>query len=115
LGARAQRFLARLVRGPDFLALREVFVPPREEAIARVAEPLPDDARVRAGNGADGLPLRLELLHLIGGLDPVGRVRERLGALAKRELELQVRVAFGRARGEELPRLRLDGIDRLPV
>src|SRR5262249_4995033 len=35
---RTERFLLRLVRRPDFLALREILVAPREEVIAGIAE-----------------------------------------------------------------------------
>ena len=44
----AQRFLPREVRGPVVLALLQVFLPPREEPIARGAEPLPDGLLVAA-------------------------------------------------------------------
>ena len=112
--AHSASFFAWL-RRPDFLALRQVFVSAREELVARVAEPLPDDARVGAGDRARGLPLRLELLHLLGGLDPVGGLGERFGALAQVELDLEVGFALDGARGEELARLRLDRIRGLAV
>src|SRR6185437_1910203 len=63
-GARAQRFLLRLVRGPYFLALREVLVASTEELVARLAEALPHDARVGTRHRADRLPFELQLLQL---------------------------------------------------
>ena len=81
LGPGAERFLLREVRRPRFLAFRQVGVASREELVAGVAETLPGRARVVARDGADLLPLVLQLLQLVGGLDPVGRVGERLGAL----------------------------------
>ena len=52
-GARAERFLLRLVGGPGFLALAQVGVAAGEELVARVAEPLPGDSRVLARDRAD--------------------------------------------------------------
>ena len=43
-----------------------------EEAIARFAEALPDDLRLRLPHRADRLPLRLQLLERGGGRVPVG-------------------------------------------
>src|SRR6185503_17965060 len=61
-----------------------------EELVAGGAEPLPDRLLLAAADRTDRLPLRLELLDLVGGLDPVGRSRQHLGALAERDLARQV-------------------------
>ena len=90
LGARAERLFLREVRRPRFLALGQVGVAAREELVAGVAETLPGRARVVARHGADQLPLVLQLLQLVGRLDPVGRIGERFGALDERELALEV-------------------------
>ena len=50
--------------------------------------------------GADGLPLGLQPLDLGGGLDPVGRVGQRLGAVAQRLLACEVRRALLVLRGQ---------------
>ena len=67
------------------------------------------------GTGPIACHSSLELLHLVCGLDPVGRVGERFGADAERELLLEVRLALYGPRGEELARLRLDGIGCLTI
>ena len=94
---------------------REVRVAAREELVARVAEPLPGRAGVLRGTGADRLPLGLQLLQLVGGLDPVGGVGERLGAFDQRELAFEVGLALLDALREELARLGLDRIGGLTV
>ena len=68
----------------------QVLLPPREEAIARAAETLPDGLLVAACNRADGLPLGLQRLKRDGRRHPVGRVGERRGALAERLLLRQI-------------------------
>jgi len=83
--------------------------------IARVTESLPDDARVGARDGSDRLPFGLELLQLVGRLDPVSGVGERFGALAERQLLFEISLTLLRAVREELARLRLDRVGRLAV
>ena len=102
LGAGAQRFLLGEVGRPRLLAFGEVGVAPREELVAGVAETLPGGARVVARHGADLLPFLLQLLQLVGGLDPVGRIGERLGPLDQRQLAIEVGLALLGAGGEEL-------------
>src|SRR5258705_678575 len=72
----------------------EVFLPSREESIAGGAEALPHGFLVATADGPDLFPFRLEALHLGRRLDPVGRVRQRLGTLAERLLRGQVRAAL---------------------
>src|SRR5262249_3397332 len=79
-GADAERFLLGKIGRPDFLALGEVGISPREERVARFPESLPGRPRILPWNRADRLPLALQLLQLFGRLDPVGRLRERLSS-----------------------------------
>src|SRR4029077_4936401 len=88
-----ERFLLREVLGPDGLALGEVGVATGEEAIAGAAEALPDRLLLAAADRADRLPLGLQLLDLVGGLNPVGGVGERLGALTQGDLPGEVLAA----------------------
>ena len=87
--AQSASFFARF-SAHDRLALGEIGVAAREEAIAGGAEALPDRLLLAAADRADRLPLGLQLLDLVGGLNPVGRVGERLGALAERDLLREV-------------------------
>src|SRR5262249_12822287 len=88
--ARDERFFLGEVGGPDHLALREVGVPPREEAIACRTEALPDRLLLAAADRSERLPLGLELLDLFGRLNPVRRIGERLCTLAQRDLPGQI-------------------------
>ena len=56
-----------------------------EEPIAGGAEAIPDRLFPAARDRADGLPFGLQRLDRFGGLNPVGRVGQRLGLLAERE------------------------------
>jgi hypothetical protein len=87
-------------------------VPVREERVARRAEALPHDLGVLARDRAHRLPLGLELLQRLGGLDPVGRAGERFGLLAERELRLQVRAPLFGALREERAAPRADLVAR---
>ena len=71
--------------------------------------------RVLPRDRADLLPFGLQLLQLVGGLDPVGRVGERFGALDERQLELEVGAALLGALREELARLGLNRVGGLAV
>src|SRR5262249_37347369 len=90
LGLHDERFLLGEVLGPDDLARREIGVAPCEEAIAGGAEALPDGLLLAAADRTDRLPLRLQRLDGLRGLDPAGRVGERLGTLAQADLPRQV-------------------------
>ena len=114
-GAGAEGFLLGQVRRPGFLALGEIGVAAGEELVARLAEALPGGARVVARHGACLLPFLLQLLQLVGGLDPVGGIGQRLGPFDQRELAIEVALALFGADGEELARLGLDRIGGLPV
>src|SRR4029450_8566537 len=86
----AERVLLREVLGPHRFALREVGVAAREELVTRGAEAFPERLLLPARDRADRLPIGLELLDLVGGLDPVGGGRQRFGPLAERHLLRQV-------------------------
>ena len=100
---------------PGFLALGEIGVAPGEEPVARVAELLPGGLGVLARHRTDLLPLGLQLLQLVGGLDPVGGVGELLGAGDERELLVEIALALLVAVREELAQPGLDRIGGLPV
>src|SRR5207253_86790 len=98
-----------LARG-DAFGTRDVVAlsVPREEAIARSTEPLPDRLGARFLHRTDGFPLRLQPFHLDRGRIPLGRLGERLGSHAERLLFRKVlrphRLPLGqivRACGEE--------------
>src|SRR6185503_7857332 len=76
---------------------RDLVAPPAavEEPVARAAEALPQDLRLRARQRPDALPLRLEALHGRRRALPVGRVGQRLGLLAERGLLPRVLAALG--------------------
>ncbi len=61
-----------------------------EEPVGSAAETVPDRFGLVAPDRADRLPLGLQPLHLGGGRVPVGRLGQRLGALAERFLARQV-------------------------
>ena len=82
------------------LRLREILLAPGEEAIAGGAEPLPDRLFLAARDRADGLPFGLQPFDRLGGLHPVGRVGERLGPLAERDLLREVLGAHAGLGGE---------------
>jgi hypothetical protein len=105
----------RRISAAPFSHSVEVGVPAREERVARLAEPLPGDARFLARHRADRLPLGLERLELVGRLDPVRGVRQGLGALDQRELAREMALALFAPDREELADLRLDRIRGLPV
>ena len=71
--------------------------------------------RLLARHRADLLPLGLQLLQLVGRLDPVGGVRELLGARDERQLLLEIALALLVAVREELAQPRLDRIGGLAV
>ena len=112
LRAHAERFLLREVLGPRVLPLREILVAAGEEAIARGAETFPRRLFVLARTRTDGFPLGLERLDRIRGGNPVGRLGERLGALAERDFPLQVLAARLRLRFEEGIRAPAHLVDR---
>src|SRR4029079_1226432 len=118
VGPGAQRLFLREIVRPDRLALREVGMPTREEAVARAAEPLPDRLFLAAAHRANRLPVRLQLLDLVGGLNPGGRVRQRLCAFAQRDLLREVAAACLGLRGEMRlapgPRLVVRGLEAFP-
>ena len=62
---RAERFLPGEVRGPRLLAMLQIVLAAREEAIAGGAEPFPDGLLMSARHRADGLPLGLQRLDLL--------------------------------------------------
>ena len=99
-GARAELFLLHKVLRPYGLALGEIGVAPREEAIAGDPEPLPDGLLLPSRDGANRLPFGLQLLDVLGRLNPSGRVGERFGALGERTLLREVRLARFGLRGE---------------
>src|SRR5258705_313184 len=96
----------------------QVVLPPREEAVARRTEALPHGLLVPAADGANLLPVGLQPLDFRRGLHPIGRVRQRLGALAQRQLGDEVRRALLVLGGRvgECPReaLVLRGLDPPP-
>src|SRR5262249_52286405 len=89
---------------PLLLALGPVLLPAREEAVAGLPEAQPDGLRLRARHGADRLPLLLEPLELVRGLEPIGGLREGLRLLAQLLLPAEVL-------GELLGLLREVGVD----
>src|SRR5438093_216723 len=108
---RAERvLLCQVVRPPRF-AVGEVGVTTREEAIAGGAEALPDRFLLPTGDRADPLPFRLQLLDLVGGLDPARRPGERFGALAQGDF---LREVFG-ARFSLRREMRFAALPRLVV
>src|SRR6188472_2676545 len=60
----AECFLLREVDGPLVLAPLEIFLPTREEPIARGAEPFPHRFLLAAADRTNGLPLGLQRLNL---------------------------------------------------
>ena len=70
--------------------LGEVRLPAREEAVAGVAEALPDQLLLAARHDTDRLPLDLQPLDHFGGLDPAGRFGQRLGFLTERDLSGEI-------------------------
>src|SRR4029453_138425 len=83
LGLRAQRFLPREVLGPDLLQTIEVFMTPREKAVACGAEPVPYAFPTPGGYRTDRLPLGLQLLDRLRRFDPARRVGECLRLLTE--------------------------------
>src|SRR5262249_21373888 len=123
------RILQRLGAGDEPLFLAEVFTPhllafgeigmtAREEAIARGAEAFPHRLLLPASDRTDGLPFSLQLLDLVGGANPVGRLGERLGSIAQRDFLREVLVADDRLLGEMClalrPRLVVRRLEPLP-
>ncbi len=90
LGARDERLLLLQVRRPERAALLQIVLPAGEEAVARGAEALPDGLLVAARRRADRLPLGLQRLQRVGGGNPVGRIGQRLGLLAQRDLAREI-------------------------
>src|SRR5439155_681848 len=108
---RAERVLLCQVLRPPRFAFGEVGVTTREEAIAGGAEALPDRFLLPTGDRADPLPFRLQLLDLVGGLDPARRPGERFGALAQGDF---LREVFG-ARFSLRREMRFAALPRLVV
>ena len=89
-GTHAQRLLGLEVSSPFVLAARTVLVAPGEELVAGLAEPLPQSLLLPAPCLADGLPLGLQRLDRLAGLDPVSRTGEGLGLHGQGDLVLGI-------------------------
>ena len=96
--AHSASFFARF-SAQTFFAI-EVFVAPGEEPIAGGAEAVPDRLLPAARHRPDRLPLGLQLLDLLGGLNPARRLGERLRLLAQGGLLREVGAALFGLRGE---------------